>query len=52
MSGMRDGLIYFYFGIKYELVWETMKKELPKVKPMIKIYMNLRKENEKLKEER
>jgi uncharacterized protein with HEPN domain len=36
MSGMRDRLIHFYFGIKYELVWETIKKEIPKVKPLVK----------------
>lgn len=36
MSGMRDRLIHFYFGIKYELVWETIKKEIPKVKALIK----------------
>jgi len=36
MSGMRDRLIHFYFGIKYELVWETIKKEIPKVKPSVK----------------
>lgn len=35
MAGMRDRLIHFYFGIKYELVWETIKKEIPKVKPLI-----------------
>lgn len=36
MSGLRDRLIHFYFGIKYELVWETIKKDIPKVKPVIK----------------
>jgi uncharacterized protein with HEPN domain len=36
MAGMRDRLIHFYFGIKYELVWETIKKEIPKIKPLIK----------------
>ena len=36
MAGMRDRLIHFYFGIKYELVWETIKKEIPKVRPSIK----------------
>ncbi len=36
MSGMRDKLIHFYFGIKYELVWETIKKEIPKIKPLLK----------------
>jgi len=29
---MRDKLIHFYFGIKWELVWETVKNRIPKVK--------------------
>ncbi len=29
MAGFRDKLIHFYFGIKYELVWNTIKMELP-----------------------
>ena len=36
MAGMRDRLIHFYFGIKYELVWETIKKDIPKIKSLIK----------------
>lgn len=32
MSGFRDKLIHFYFGIKYELVWETIKLKLPTLK--------------------
>ena len=32
MAGMRDRLIHFYFGVKYELVWDTIKKEIPKLK--------------------
>ncbi|MBM3710131.1 MAG: DUF86 domain-containing protein [Actinobacteria bacterium] len=46
MSGIRDRLIHFYFGIKYELVWETIKKDIPKVKPLIeKILEDLNTEN-------
>ena len=36
MAGMRDRLIHFYFGIKYELVWETIKEDIPKIKLLIK----------------
>ena len=32
MAGLRDRLIHFYFGIKYELVWETIQKELPRLR--------------------
>lgn len=32
---MRDKLIHFYFGIKYELVWQTIIDVIPQVKPLI-----------------
>jgi uncharacterized protein with HEPN domain len=35
MAGMRDKLIHFYFGIKYDLVWSTIKDVIPQVKPSI-----------------
>ena len=35
MAGMRDKLIHFYFGIKYDLVWHTIKDVIPDVKPLI-----------------
>ena len=39
MAGMRDKLIHFYFGIKYELVWRTIKDVIPQIKPsLIEIY--------------
>jgi uncharacterized protein with HEPN domain len=33
MAGMRDRLIHFYFGVKHELVWHTIKDVIPAVKP-------------------
>jgi uncharacterized protein with HEPN domain len=36
MAGFRDRLIHFYFGIKYELLWETIRVELPRTKPRLK----------------
>jgi len=36
MAGMRDRLIHFYFGVDYKLVWETIKKRILEVKPLIK----------------
>lgn len=39
MAGMRDRLIHFYFGVKYELVWQTIKDVIPKVKPVIQKIM-------------
>lgn len=36
MAGMKDRLIHFYFGVDYNLVWETIKKKIPEVKPLIR----------------
>lgn len=35
MAGMRDRLIHFYFGIKFELIWHTIKDVIPVVKPAV-----------------
>lgn len=35
MAGFRDKLIHFYFGVKYELVWQAIKKRLPLLKPLL-----------------
>jgi uncharacterized protein with HEPN domain len=36
MAGFRDKLIHFYFGVKFELVWQAIKNRLPQIKPLIK----------------
>ncbi len=35
MAGLRDKLIHFYFGIKHELVWSTIKNRIPAIKPLL-----------------
>ncbi len=35
MAGFRDKLIHFYFGIKYELIWHTIKNRIPQIKSLI-----------------
>ena len=35
MAGMRDKLVHFYFGIKYDLAWQTIKDVNPKIRPLI-----------------
>ena len=36
VAGMRDKLIHGYFGVKLELVWETIKNEIPRLKRQIR----------------
>jgi len=36
IAGMRDKLIHMYFGVKVDLVWETVKNKLPELKEQIK----------------
>ena len=32
---MRDKLIHEYFGVNLEVVWKTISKDLPEIKPEI-----------------
>uniref|UniRef100_A0A7C6EFF2 DUF86 domain-containing protein n=1 Tax=candidate division WOR-3 bacterium TaxID=2052148 RepID=A0A7C6EFF2_UNCW3 len=36
IAGMRDKIIHFYFGIKWDIVWSAIKDRLPKLKTQIK----------------
>jgi uncharacterized protein with HEPN domain len=40
MAGMRDRLIHAYFGVDYNLVWQTIKERIPQVKPLIRDILN------------
>lgn len=35
IAGMRDRIVHFYFGIDYNLVWEVVVKDLPRLKKQI-----------------
>lgn len=35
MAGIRDKLIHEYFGVKLEVVWNTVEKDLPELKILI-----------------
>ncbi len=34
MAGMRDKVIHGYFGVDIKVVWDTVKKRIPEVKPL------------------
>lgn len=34
MAGMRDKVIHEYFGVSLERVWETVKRDIPSLKPL------------------
>jgi uncharacterized protein with HEPN domain len=36
MSGMRDKVIHFYFGVNYSLVWLVVKNDIPQIRPLVK----------------
>jgi len=36
IAGMRDKLIHEYFGADLKRIWQTIKEDLPKIKPEIK----------------
>ncbi|MGE0086931.1 MAG: DUF86 domain-containing protein [Desulfococcaceae bacterium] len=40
MAGMRDRIIHGYDNVDLEIVWDTVKKEIPKIKPLIQNILN------------
>lgn len=36
IAGMRDRLIHHYFGVDYEIVWDVVKNEIPKLRKAIR----------------
>ena len=35
IAGMRDKIVHFYFGIRWELVWSVVNDKLPELLPKI-----------------
>jgi len=48
MAGMRDKLIHEYFGVNLEVLWKTIKEDLPPLKPLIE--ETLKKMDEEMKQ--
>ena len=40
LSGLRNSLIYDYFGTDYEIVWDLVKNEIPILKNQIEVIYN------------
>lgn len=36
MAGMRDRLIHHYFGVDYELVWNVIQQDIPKLRTHVR----------------
>lgn len=36
MAGMRDKIIHEYFGVALDIVWKTIKEQLPTIKKFLK----------------
>ena len=36
MAGMRDKMIHEYFGVDIEILWKTVKEDIPSLKPLMK----------------
>ena len=36
IAGMRDKIIHFYFGVKWDVVWSVIHDKIPKLKMQIK----------------
>lgn len=35
IAGMRDKIIHFYFGIKWDIVWDVIKNKVPELKEKV-----------------
>lgn len=40
IAGMRDKIIHFYFGVKWDIVWSVIKNKLPALKNKIDSIIN------------
>jgi uncharacterized protein with HEPN domain len=46
MAGMRDRLIHEYFGVKMDVLWETVQRDIPQLRiPIAEILKSLKEED-------
>ncbi len=45
MTGIRDKLIHDYFGVDYDVIWKTVKEDIPILHVAIKDIINQRKKS-------
>lgn len=36
MAGIRDKMIHKYFGVEVRILWKTVKRDVPPLKPLIR----------------
>ena len=46
MTGMRDKLTHEYFGVKLDVLWDTIQQDLPKLKDLMPMVLANLAENE------
>lgn len=39
VAGFRDKLIHHYFGVKWEIVWDAVKNEMPEIRLKIEVML-------------
>lgn len=40
IAGLRDKLIHHYFGVKWEIVWDVVRNEMPSLKPQVEAMLS------------
>jgi uncharacterized protein with HEPN domain len=46
LAGLRDKCIHMYFGINYRRIWQAVKEDIPRIRPLIQSLLDeLRKES-------
>lgn len=35
IAGLRDKIIHYYFGVNWDILWDVIKNQLPKLKEQV-----------------